>query len=617
MALVITTNAESDRVERQEQSVYSAYSYRNDIGSTYKIPPNSQVCLQSAKVNLDGRLTINNANSLYYDYFGKELSEEDDGTKLKDTIAYPILQDFSAGSNKILELTHEEFAALVEKEHREYHPNQKGQFNCSAKRSAGLDFEGYAFTYEQNLSDPDTNLPTSSRKFYKENASTRFDYNTGTGVFQRDAYAEDEDDPSVGILLGRPLSLAGSNRDLKVDISQCNGSGVEWAVGLSRDIPVTNIDGQYGKFVPPYFLTSSWDDEEPLNNHQFYADYCVHRDKDGIVRVTHTVPDSEAEIMQRELVDYSNNGSSDFSAEYNISVNASSINAVEFIAKGEAMEVYLDDGATKYLLTKFVAASDKDTYLKPITQTNWCLHPVLFVGGGSDTEPNASTCSVTVEDYAGIALSDYDSTALHKGGWFESALISGDSRWIKQCQEVDTRAILDPDEIEAVYTPDQLNASNGVGWDQVVMVVAPSSTYKAPLANTAQIFGFPDRAVVKPTSTVGNLVTFESDVPDNTENVKSMFVRLNGFGQQVLNALTKNKSAILAHLPTADSVHTDGGRIFYEPNRDIWLDLNNPYEIATSDFSIDIIYSNEQYARICQGQTIVVLYFRQRPDARE
>lgn len=614
MSLVITTNAESDRVERQEQSVYSAYSYRNDIGSTYKIPPNSQVCLQSAKVNLDGRLTINNANSLYYDYFGKELSEEAEGTKLKDTIAYPILQDFSAGSNRILELTHEEFAALVEKEHREYHPNQKGQFNCSAKRSAGLDFEGYAFTYEQNLSDPDTNLPTSSRKFYDQNTSTRFDYDTGTGVFQRLPYDEDAEDPSVGILLGRPLSLAGSNRDLKVDISQCNGSGVEWAVGLSRDIPVTNIEGQRGYFIPPYFDQDSLQGEEPLDNHYFYADYCVHRDKDGLVRVTHTVPSEVGgvTVLTRELVDYSSNASSAFASEYNISTNVSGISAVEFVANGEAMEVYLDQGATKYLLTKFVAASDKDTYLKPITQTNWCLHPVLFVGGGSDTEVNASVCSVTVDDYAGIALSDYDSTVLHKGGWFESALISGDSRWIKQCKEVDLRAILDPDNA-SVYTPDQLNASNGVAWNQVAMVVAPSSTYEAPLANTAQIFGFPDRAVVKPTSTVGNLVTFESDVPDNTENVKSMFVRLNGFGQQVLNALTKNKSAILAHLPTADSIHTDGGRIFYEPNRDIWLDLNNPYEIATSDFSIDIIYSNEQYARICQGQTIVVLYFREKP----
>lgn len=607
MSLVITTNAESDRVEKQEQSIYSAYSYRNDIGSTYKIPPNSQVCLQSAKVNLDGRLTINNANSIYYDYFGKELSEDDGGTKLEDTISYPIFQDFSAGSNKILELTHEEFAAKVEKEHFEYHPNQKGQFNCSTNRTAGLDFEGYDFSYDQNLSDPDTNLPTSSRKFCNENLSTKFTYTTGTGLFQRNAYAEDEKDPAVGILLGRPLSLAGSNRQLKVNITQANSSGVEWAVGLSRDIPVTNIPGQGGYFIPPYFDRDSYFFPE-IANHQFYADYCVHRDKDGIIRVTHTVPDNDSGVFQREEVDYSNNASSQFPTEYNISTNASGLNGVEFVATGEAMEVFLTKGASKFLLTKFLTGQDKDTYLKPITQTNWCLHPVLFVGSSG----NASTSSIKVDDYAGVAIDDYDSTVLHKGGWFESALISGDSRWIKQCKEVDTRAILDPSNASAVYTPSRMNASNGVDYT-VTMIVSPSKTYEAPLANTAQIFGFPDRAVVNNPTVVGNLVTFQSDSSNTTENVKSIFVRLNGFGQQVLNALTKNKSAILAHLPTADSIHTDGGRIFYEPNRDIWLDLNNPYEIATSDFSIDLIYSNEQYARIAQGQTIVVLYFREKP----
>ena len=76
MSLVITSNRDSDRAKRQEESVYSAWSYRNGLSSTYNIPANSQVCLQSAKVNLDGRTTLNQNNSWFYTWHGKALAQE-------------------------------------------------------------------------------------------------------------------------------------------------------------------------------------------------------------------------------------------------------------------------------------------------------------------------------------------------------------------------------------------------------------------------------------------------------------------------------------------------------------------------------------------------------------
>ncbi len=145
------------------------------------------------------------------------------------------------------------------------------------------------------------------------------------------------------------------------------------------------------------------------------------------------------------------------------------------------------------------------------------------------------------------------------------------------------------------------------------MIVSPNDTY-TPSSNSAvaELFGFPSKSLVNTGtySTAGNIVTLSliSDSAPLFANTKSIFVRLNGFGQQVLNAKTGNQSTILAHLPTAEV--KEEGLFFYEPNRDVWLDLNNPYEITTTDFSIDFVYSNEQYAKILQGQSIVVLYFR-------
>ena len=77
MSLVLLTNKDQDNTLRQEESIYSAWSFKNSLTSTFKIPPNSQVALQSCKVNLDGRLTITGANSWWYDYFGEDLDEID------------------------------------------------------------------------------------------------------------------------------------------------------------------------------------------------------------------------------------------------------------------------------------------------------------------------------------------------------------------------------------------------------------------------------------------------------------------------------------------------------------------------------------------------------------
>ena len=637
MSLVITSNQDNENTFSQDQSVYSAYSYRNDIGSTYKIPPNSQVCLQSAKVNLDGRDTVSLGNSVYYDWMGKQLNEETGQTpKLANTTTYPIVQrivsnECGVSSGQLLELTTDEMAAQIERSHKEYHPNLKDQFQCAVKRNATTNsFEGYDFTYDQNTTSPNTNLPTSFSKFFTEDQEALFTYTPGTGSFQRNASSNAT--PCVGIGLGRPLSLAGGNRCLKVVISNANASNKQWAVGLSRDVPVTDYDRQVGAYVPPYF------EFDPRYNYgfadsllggnmdaqDFFADYCVHRDADDLVRVTQANFRNIGGRIRfvREEVEYWINASSDFNAAgpYNISTNASGINAVEFQAHGEEMRVLLDTGGTKYILTRFKSGEAKKSYCKPIAQTCWCLHPVLFVGGSTAADTN----SLTVDDFAGVTLTDYDSRVAGKCGWFEEAMLSSsrdNGKFLKLCEEVDKRGCIRSDVTtgnNAEYTPIGLNASDGVDYVPT-MIVKPNTTYNTPLASAAEILGFTGRGVINEGATTGSQTILSSDNPTDTKTsgVASIFIRLNGFGNQVLNARTKNKSTILAQLPTGDTQYDRGGRIFYEPNRDVWLDLNNPYEISTSDFSIDLVYSNEQYAKVCQGQTIVVLYFRQRPGKEE
>jgi len=186
---------------------------------------------------------------------------------------------------------------------------------------------------------------------------------------------------------------------------------------------------------------------------------------------------------------------------------------------------------------------------------------------------------------------------------------------INRCRSVDLRKIFDPAITTAPYDYIQqgLNAGNNSLINQYAMILSPNNTYFPTFGSScADLFGFPGRSLVSEGAGTFPVINFESDEPPTLNCMKSIFVRLNGFGQQLLNARTGNKSTILSHLPTADSRASDGTsqRIFYEPKNLIWLDLNNSYEQVVSDFSIDFVYSNEQYAKILQGQSVVMLYFR-------
>ena len=622
MSLVVTSNRDDDVVRRNEASIYSAWSYRNDLSSTYKIPPNSQVALQSCKVNLDGRITIGENNSWWYDWFGYDVDAIDntDGTgteveeKINLTTSYPKLQDIDVARGSILELTTDELAERLKKYHREYHPLEMNQFDCDVKRNSGLDFLGFEFKYNQYTGNAST-MPTSAEKFYNDEEAQRFSYNTGTGVFQRNAGTFV--DPAVGILLGAPLSAVGG--DCRVTISSANGSGLEWGFGLSRDCPnyFINEDEEYR----PYYFDNFNDEDENeamgLDNHLYFEDFGVHRnDLDELV-LRHAVPTTDGSALVHKEVRYwlNVNGSLAGAGRYDMGTNALGYTAFQLSLNGEVIELYGINASGTDFITGFDATQPKRTYFRPCTQTNWCLHPVLFVGYDGITEQG----QLTLASFSGVNITNYNSrldSQFSKKGWFETAsmLSNVDNfRPINRCRDLDLRTIFDPDETNApyVYAQKELNAS-GVDY-KYAMILKPNNTYHPTFgASTADLFGFPGRSLVMDGTGTFPAITFGSDVAPDLNCMKSIFVRLNGFGQQVINARTGNKSTILSHLPTADSSSSQGSsqRIFYEPSNLLWLDLNNPYEMVVSEFSIDFVYSNEQYAKILQGQSIVCLYFR-------
>ena len=616
MSLVIASNQDNEYV-RDAQSLFTPWSFRNALSSTYKIPPNSQVCLQSAKVNLDGRTTVEKNNSVYYDWFGVEL-DSSNKLAIDSSTSYPIKQQFVQVEG-VAQLTTDELALAVKDTHREFHPNRMGLHDCTVSRTAGKDFNGYEFQYgfnacqTQNASVP-TVIDAWSSGDVTQNGS--FAYNPANGEFLRVENASTTGFPSVAILRDKPLST--SNGSFQVEISDANASGVTWGVGLSRDCPNEFVNYPELDYKPEYFTFYDEIASAPmrLSTQAYYADFSVHRNKDGEMIVRQSSWDKDSDQMMFSEIEYWTNASSGLvgtGGRYDMDTNGSGFDWVEFRVQGEKVSLYAGKGGAGALITQVDTTSAKGSMFKPINQCCWCLHPILFVGKkGTNT-----TNKLKISGYSGLDITGYDSRSQTSeyAGWFERLTLGytpgdilGDA--VRHCRVVDSRVYNQP-LVSTKHTYIGLNGSS-VNAYKPAMICSPNDLY-IPTFNsaTARIFGFKGRSLVNigtlSTSGSNDIITFTSDEAPPASS-KSIFVRLNGFGQQVMNARTGNKSTILSHLPTAEE--KVGGLFFYEPNRDVWLDLNNPYEITISDISIDFVYSNEQYAKNLQGQSIVVLYFR-------
>ena len=66
MSLVIASNQVSDSISDTNSSIFKPWSFRNDLSSTYTIPANGQVALQSVKYNLDGTIDLANDGQVLY-----------------------------------------------------------------------------------------------------------------------------------------------------------------------------------------------------------------------------------------------------------------------------------------------------------------------------------------------------------------------------------------------------------------------------------------------------------------------------------------------------------------------------------------------------------------------
>jgi len=617
MSLIVTSNiALEDRPETSE--AFKPYSYQNRLLNTFKIPPNSEIALQSAKINKNGLFVLDRANSGFSHYFGVPQDDNlDESTTQPFSAVIGAGEAFRAGGKT--ELNVDDMADEIGKgiNVATFHPslitgNTTTGIVVVPKYSAGLAFEGFKFTCTQQTAKTTRNAASITWTDVSKNNEYNFTQAGGT-VTSTDA--------NGFYVQNREYPISQNNGSAVFDFSDANTG--HWMVGLSRintqrDNPLGGWD-----YLPDYFNTQVSQAllQGVYKKDQFtYADIAVVRQGNNI-RVyqsgARTAAGSGDGIYMNEVQYYGAYNAS-FNTIYDVSTNAANYEKVKFVLENEELKIYMiDNKAAEHLLADFTTLSGagavKNECLNPINAAKWALYPVCAASGdaagGKDITLDSIDHYTNYPSYSVPAYINYD--------WWAYSQFNNLVRWCKELEMRDwnnynrtTSGTLG----NGLLTPKGVNASGGMDGYENTLITVKSNVYGEDITancNTANTLGFVGMPVSQPTGTPTNVaVIIESiSVPKLISNV-SLFIRLNNFTQNSVNARQGTNSKIVAHLPRFDNSGNETGGLYVEPHQKTYLKLNNTDELLINSFDVDFVYDNETLCSALTGKTIVCFHIR-------
>jgi hypothetical protein len=615
MSLVIASNQTSDSITDTESSIFKPWSFRNDLSSTYTIPANGQVALQSVKYNLNGTIDLSNDGQVFYQYTGEELTKVDTGAdEMKDSTAVPIRTEIYKDQG-IVEVSVEQVASKLQTAMNEkvFHPMLRDLVEVDVKRkSATNEFEGYNIVYKTNetltnvIPKGKFGIDGTYQEFRDGTATPLWTY-TDAGVFS--TTSELPQVQSV-LVVDKPLSTYGGT--ITYDITDVATATNSFGIGLSRYV-INPDSSNVPLVVPEYFDTDTlWAQDTQDIDQDFMCDFLVYTDPaTKNLRCAHAVASNSGRTSMK-VVDYSSNAESYFSSEYAMGANVDNYEKIKFVFTNQQVKVVLiDDRSNEKVLIDYDSGGAKGVNYKPVNQSCWDLMPFMWL----ETIDGQATNSITLEQMNQCDwIKSYVPDNYDDGSWFN--YLEGEGLEVVS-QELESRPWNN-------YSITNTIVHKGLKTNPFkfldiasVLTVMQSDLYRPTIdANSEEVLGFEDRVdVVNNTSTADLTRTIASSSIPTLLSTKSMFVRLDNFTQTSTNAFIGNQSSIIAHLPRFDG-QVQTGRIYHEPKNLIYLDLNNSEQLKVNSFDISFCYSNEQYVQALTGQSVVVLYFRQKPETR-
>jgi len=630
MSLIVLSNTsfnESEDNLPRVGGIKTPYSFTNTLQTPIVIPADSEVALQSIKLNLDGDFEVRNWNDTMYQYIGKRVDVDVAGylDSINESTRYPAKITVDRGTYNAESFVDKLKVAM---NRGLYHPNFQGLANASVQRSASnASFDGYNLTYDRSATASGNNRPGTNDVISATEDSNGWSYDGTTNFrFTKTSGNGSEDPRAFAQFTNAPCDLA--DGDLEVDF----GNASSWFVGLSRYCnPEFEFTDENGTIIDRDFT-----EPEYFNGPGFigFYDYlaCAFYDNASAthkLRLYHAVKsdDNENPTLEMQEVIYWGFTGANFTQPYDLGVNASSYSRVHFETSGEAVKLKLSvAGASQIVVTNPTLGTPdgKYNYFKPIAQTCTYLYPKMEI---KDTlaAGDAKNQYLDFAEYkcknnlTGFKYDGFDESKsiqlplrerLINFDWYNTMINLGE---VGKLKEVDFRVFNDMTLGTAEHT--FVETQNGKISQEYapVPIVGESQRYiPSDFANMRYVLGFDDNAKDQPTSKNGSAVTFTSDAVPKTISNQSVFVRLTSLTQRSVNGVTGNESKIIYHCPRFDNAGNQVGGLFFEPGEKTYLDIGNIGETYINTFSVDLVDNKERFIKSAIGSTTICLHIRKK-----
>ena len=629
MSLVITSNIGTENTP-DTSNAFKPYSYQNRLLNTMRIPANSEIALQSAKINKNGLFVLDRTNSGFNTFFGTPVDQVH-SNNINDTTTQPFKaligagDAFRAGDVKN-EVNIDDMVGEIQRGINEatFHPSlitgasSTGVVVSAKYDSSNFNFEGFKFVATQHTAK--TNRTTANITWTDVSKNEEYNFSDTNGTVE-------STDLNGFLVQNRQFPLSQNNGECIFNFIDANSAG-RWMVGLSRINQLRLRDETYYDFLPDYF-----DDTiagAPLGGVQtrgqiVYADVCVMR-VGSELRVyqsgARTAAGRGQGIFMNEVTYYGQHNTNFSNAAYDIGTNTDDYRKVKFVLKNEELQIYLIDGEGAQVLlcdytTLRAGGAVKNECLNPTNAAKWAMYPVC-AGSGNSAAGGQKIVLQSIDHYTNYP--QY-TTASYKNydwwGWSQS------NNQVVFCKDLEMR---DWNNFSRTTTnhgvaaigllaPKGVNGSGGMADYDHLLITARSAAYgdiMTERANTQSTLGFIGDPISRPLTPANNLVTTNqsSTTPKLISNI-SLFIRLNNFTQNTINARQGTTSKIIAHLPRFDNSGNETGGLYFEPHEKTYIALNNPQELLINSFDVDIVYENETYCKALSGKTVVCFHVRQ------
>jgi hypothetical protein len=641
MSLLITSSQDPSNIP--QINVSAPYQYRNDFRSGVKIPANSEIAVESVKINRNPALDYEQGQVTLF-WFGERLATN---ASLDEGMSWVIPSINRIDRNLSPADFQENFLPMMKMAyslHPEIDSKNITMTPLHTTTSVIHPFQGFRYNIPQVSACATSAVPPSGYE------KVIF----GSATYNGTTLTADSDDTFVQLQpvddVGGPISLF----DGQIKYQNFLTTSDTWVVGLMRPIYNAPPDGEYITANPTLRHFAHSGTKEGLGpDEDMMFDYAVEAGEDGYVRVYQSMPDSEGsgKMVMSEVVYYNNTDTSTSASNASNSsftsgtpITVGSITDITFTINNE--KVIISASGNTIVSPNRTSASFKDQITKPLNQNCWKMYPTIgLYEAGDDVDIATYRCRTNSTMYNNSLPNNWAfKCCIHADmdRVFEDAVSDDTGEYVVNQpwrdaknwpRGLDFRDVMKSlvnydDEFNVPHTSNATRVYLGrngsaLGQYEPIIICGKSERYTQNLVqewtpNSMNALGFAPFAVapiedsVSTSGTLGGNASFISTTRPAMTSEHSTFIRVPTLNHKTLNFGTGNPSKILFQVPRFDNSGAETGALFFQNPDKTYIDLNNPTDFTITDLDVHFVRKDETFAKDLTGSSEVVFHIRQK-----